>query len=115
VGASPRYLRGGARGLLRRVERILRRGQPVRGSHQDGLALEPEPRARRAVLVLFLGSSIGNLSATTRPFLADLRSFLRPGDACCSAPTSWPEAQLLAASTTRSGSPRPSTATRSRA
>jgi dimethylhistidine N-methyltransferase len=55
---------------------------PFEGRHAEGLeamALTREPDT--AVLVLFLGSSIGNLErGGIRDFLAGLRRFLRPGD-----------------------------------
>jgi dimethylhistidine N-methyltransferase len=67
----------------RRAERI--RGvnvEPFEGSHEAGLSRMRDGREPgRAVLVLFLGSSIGNLEREAlRPFLAELRGYLRPGD-----------------------------------
>ena len=85
----------------RRVERIpCVEVEPFEGSHRDGLARSSQSRAPgSAVLVLFLGSSIGNLERDdVRPFLADVRSFLRPGDSLLlGADLLKPEAQLLAA------------------
>jgi L-histidine Nalpha-methyltransferase len=73
---------------------------PFEGRHADGLeamALAREPDT--ALLVLFLGSSIGNLERSQiRAFLAELRSFLRPGDGVLlGADLVKPENLLLAA------------------
>ena len=73
---------------------------PFEGSHRDGLAHASQGRTPgTSLLVLFLGSSIGNLERDeVRPFLSELRSFLRPGDALLlGADLVKPEALLLAA------------------
>jgi L-histidine N-alpha-methyltransferase len=74
--------------------------RPFEGTHRDGLASVSQGRAPgSSLLVLFLGSSIGNLERDdVRPFLTELRSFLRPGDALLlGADLVKPEALLLAA------------------
>jgi L-histidine N-alpha-methyltransferase len=76
------------------------RVRPFEGGHHEGLASVSERRAAgSSVLVLFLGSSIGNLERDAiRPFLAEVRGFLRPGDGLLlGADLLKPEAQLLAA------------------
>lgn len=55
--------------------------QAVVAEYQTGLTLLQRVRRRRALLVVFLGSSIGNLSSSeAREFLQTAAAILRPGD-----------------------------------
>jgi L-histidine N-alpha-methyltransferase len=74
--------------------------KPFEGGHKDGLAQISQDRVPgSSLLVLFLGSSIGNLERDDmRLFLAEVRGFLRPGDALLlGADLVKPEPLLLAA------------------
>ena len=52
------------------------------GSYEDGLLRVPSQRNDRPLMVLFLGSNIGNFDPpAARGLLRDIRSVLRPGDA----------------------------------
>jgi dimethylhistidine N-methyltransferase len=73
---------------------------PVCGSYLDGLArVTAQRRAGETLLVLFLGSTIGNFERPcAREFLSELRDRLQPGDAfLLGADLVKPAAQLLAA------------------
>lgn len=77
VDVSESMLRQSAGQLLTRYPSLHVRG--VVGDFQVHLPLLPEPEDKR--LVLFLGSTIGNLEAAQRrAFLTDVRSLLGPGD-----------------------------------
>jgi dimethylhistidine N-methyltransferase len=93
VSASALELCRGALGAFARV-------QPIQATYLDGLRVPvSERRAGEPLLVLFLGSTIGNFTPTGQlRFLRDVRACLRPGDALLlGADLVKPEAQLLAA------------------
>jgi dimethylhistidine N-methyltransferase len=80
---------------LGRVARV----KPLHGSYLDGLQRAVRARGRRSLLVLFLGSTIGNFEhQQAREFLRAVRKLLRPCDAVLlGTDLVKPEAQLLAA------------------
>lgn len=74
------------------------RVEPLEMSYLDGLAAVPRAASHR-LLLLFLGSTIGNFDPASRQdFLRSVRSRLHPGDALLlGADLVKPEAQILAA------------------
>ena len=72
---------------LEQSEKTLNRFEHVsiighRGTYEDGLRRAASQRSRGTMLVLFLGSNIGNFDPpASHGFLAEIRRTLRPGDA----------------------------------
>jgi dimethylhistidine N-methyltransferase len=72
---------------LEQSERTLNRFEHVsiighRATYEEGLRRAASPRGRGAMLVLFLGSNIGNFDPpASHEFLSEIRRSLRPGDA----------------------------------
>jgi L-histidine Nalpha-methyltransferase len=72
---------------LEQSERTLNRFEHVsiighRATYEDGLRRAATQRGRGAMLVLFLGSNIGNFDPpASHEFLSEIRRSLRPGDA----------------------------------
>jgi dimethylhistidine N-methyltransferase len=55
--------------------------RPITATYADGLRAVARQRENAPLLVLFLGSTIGNFSrAAARTFLCEIRGILRPGD-----------------------------------
>jgi dimethylhistidine N-methyltransferase len=73
--------------------------RPIQATYFDGLRIVADERRGRRLLVLFLGSTVGNFTPGEQvEFLRDVRRHLRPGDALLlGTDLVKPEEQLLAA------------------